>query len=67
MPDRILLEIDVETLNKLISCRALCASEFSCVDSQGKRCMQQLFLQQVSRKLHQELCGKPDPSQYTAR
>jgi len=49
--DRVLLEVDMFTLRRLLERRAISAEDFRSVDNAGKRQLQSLFLTLLHREL----------------
>lgn len=49
--DRVLVEVDIATLERLLTCRAISVEEFRSVDTQGKHCLRKLFLSLLDRQL----------------
>ncbi len=48
---RILLEVDVKALQRLLGCKFLSVCEFRCVNNTGKQCLQSLYLDLLNRQL----------------
>lgn len=48
---RILLEVDIEALQRLLGCKFLSVCEFRCVNNTGKQCLQSLYLDLLNRQL----------------
>lgn len=49
--DRVLLEVEVSTLERLLARKAISVEEFRSVDSRGKHCLRRLFLSLLNRRL----------------
>jgi hypothetical protein len=49
--NRVLVEVDVATLERLLARRAITVEEFRSVDTRGKHCVQTLFLSLLNRRL----------------
>lgn len=49
--ERVLVEVDVNTLERLLARRAIAVEEFRSVDAKGKHCLHDLFLSLLNRRL----------------
>lgn len=48
---RVLVEVDIATLERLLARRAITVEEFRSVDTRGKHCLRRLFLSMLNRQL----------------
>lgn len=48
---RVLLEVDVAALQRLLRCQELSVSEFRSVNSDSKRCVQSVYLELLNQRL----------------
>ncbi|MCW8195123.1 hypothetical protein F6455_10030 [Proteobacteria bacterium 005FR1] len=48
---RVLLEVDIATLERLLARRVITVEEFRSVDRRGKHCLRRLFLSMLNRRL----------------
>lgn len=49
--ERVLVEVDVNALERLLAHRAISIEEFRSVDAKGKHCLRDLFLCLLNRQL----------------
>lgn len=49
--ERVLVEVDVNALERLLAGKALSVEEFRSVDANGKHCLHDLFLSLLDRRL----------------
>lgn len=59
MAGRIKLEIDTETLRRLLDSGQLCAADIRCLDCASKHCVWKLCLQSLGREM---TCPQTTPS-----
>lgn len=49
--ERVLVEVDVHALERLLARKAITVEEFRSVDANGKHCLHDLFLSLLNRRL----------------